>query len=78
MTADSCGLRTSGERLRWGREREGAEVSSAELNHATEFNVMRKEVTRKFPKGEEDRIFRGHSSVIVFLFLFSLLTELSL
>lgn len=46
MTADLCGLRTSGERLRWGREREGAEVSTAELNHATEFNVMRKEVTR--------------------------------
>ena len=72
MTADLCGLRPSGERLRWGREREGAEVSSAELNHATEFNVMLKGVTRKFPKGEEENVQGPQLSYSIFISLQSL------
>ena len=51
---DDCGLRTSGERSRWGRVGEGAEVSSAGLSHAPKFNVLSWGVTRKLPEEEEE------------------------
>lgn len=52
-----------------GQGVEGAEVSSAALNHAIKFSVMRQEVTRKFAKGEEENVQGPQLSYSIFISL---------